>query len=105
MIFEAVEVLVAFPAGIAAVWLVLFHAYSTRIGIQSFGIHNGKGAIVVVFELLGIVAMLVAISRGQPRKRAWNPYALVILQAVLVLICLLTSNNGALERLRHATIS
>ena len=26
VVFEAVEVLVAFPAGIAAVWLVLFHA-------------------------------------------------------------------------------
>ena len=26
VVFKAVEVLVAFPAGIAAVWLVLFHA-------------------------------------------------------------------------------
>lgn len=26
VVFEPVEILVAFPAGIAAVWLVLFHA-------------------------------------------------------------------------------
>ncbi len=26
VVFEAVEILVAFPAGIAAVWLVLFHS-------------------------------------------------------------------------------
>lgn len=65
MVFEAVEILVAFPAGIAAVWLVLLHAQSTRIWVQSFGINDGKRAIAVVLESLGIMAVLVAISLGQ----------------------------------------
>lgn len=68
MVLEAVEILVALPARIAAVWLVLFHAQSTRIGVQSFGINDRKGAIVVVFESLGIVAVLLAIRRGQCRE-------------------------------------
>ena len=69
MVFEAVEVLVAFAAGVAAVRLVLFHAQSARIWVQGFGINDGEGAVAVVFESLGIVAVLVGVSRGQCSKR------------------------------------
>ena len=69
VVFEAVEILVAFPAGIAAVWLVLFHALSTIIRDHSFGIYNGKRAVAVSLESLGIVAVLFAIRIGQRRKR------------------------------------
>ena len=58
MVLEAVEVLVAFPAGVAAVRLVLFHAHGARIRVKGLGIDDGEGAVVVVFEGLGIVAVL-----------------------------------------------
>ena len=70
MVFETVEVLVAFPTGIAAIWLMFFHAQSTRIGVMGFGIDDRKGAVIVVFEGLGIVPMLFAISRSQCTERA-----------------------------------
>ena len=69
MIFETVEVLVAFPTGIAAIWLMFFHAQSTRIGVMGFGIDDRKGAVIVIFEGLRIVPMLVAISRGRCTER------------------------------------
>ena len=49
VIFEAVEVLVAFPASIAAVWLVFFHAHGTGIRVQRFGINDGEGTVFVIF--------------------------------------------------------
>lgn len=69
MVFEAVEVLVAFPARVATVRLVLLHAQGTGIGVQSFGIDDGEGAVFVVFEGLGVVAVLVAISKSQCGER------------------------------------
>ena len=69
VVFETVEVLVAFPTGIAAIWLMFFHAQSTRVRVMGFGIDDRKGAIIVVFEGLGIVPMLIAISRGQCTER------------------------------------
>ena len=48
VVFEPVEVLVAFPAGVAAVWLVFFHAEGTGIRVQGFGVHDREGAILVV---------------------------------------------------------
>ena len=65
VVFEAVEVLVAFAARIATVGFVLFHAQGTGIRVQSFGINDRECAIVVIFEGLGVVAVLIAINRGQ----------------------------------------
>lgn len=105
VVFEAVEVLVAFPARVAAVWFMLFHAQGTGIGVQGLGINNREGAIVIVFEGLSIVAVLVTISKDQSRQGARDAYALMILQTILVLVCLLTSNHRTVERFRDTTIS
>ena len=105
VVLEAIEVLVAFPAGVAAVWFVLFHAQSTGIGVQGFGINDREGAIVVVLEGLGIVAVLVSVSKGRSRQGARDAYALMILQTILILVSLLASNHRTVERFRDTTIS
>ena len=58
VILEAVQILVAFPADLAFVWLLLFHAESTRIWRQSGRVDNGESPIGVFVELLIVVAVL-----------------------------------------------
>lgn len=58
MVFETVEVLVALAACGAAVWFLFFHAQGAGVGVHGFGIDDGEGAVVVVFEFLGVVTVL-----------------------------------------------
>lgn len=58
MIFETVEVLVAFPAHLTSVRLVLLHAQGPWVWAEGFWVDNGKGAVVVCGELLRVVSML-----------------------------------------------
>lgn len=61
VVFEAVEVLVALAADIAAVGFVLFHAEGSWVRVKSLGIDDGESAVVVCGELLGVVAVLVPV--------------------------------------------
>ena len=47
MIFQAIEVLVAFPACLALVRFVLFHALGAGVGLQGFGVDYAEGAVGV----------------------------------------------------------
>jgi hypothetical protein len=58
MVFQAVEVLVAFSADIAAVGLLFFHAYCAWVGDRGNGVDDGEGAVFVFLEFLVLVAML-----------------------------------------------
>ena len=63
MIFETIEVFVSFPAIVASIGLMLFHAESPWVNLQSFRINNGKRAILISSKLLCIVAVLAHISK------------------------------------------
>lgn len=58
MILEAIEILVAFTADIAAVGLFLLHADGAGVRGVGLGIHNGKRAVTVFAKLLTGVAVL-----------------------------------------------
>ena len=58
MIFQTVEILVAFAAVVAAVGFVFFHAHGARIGGEGVRVDDRIGAIVVGVEFLGVVSVL-----------------------------------------------
>ena len=58
MVFQTVEVLVAFAAVVAAVGLVFFHTHSARVGREGIRVDDRVGAVVVGVKFLGIVPML-----------------------------------------------
>lgn len=58
VVFEPVEILVAFAARVAAVGLVLLHANCARIWFVGFGIDDAEGSVGVCVERLAVVAML-----------------------------------------------
>jgi len=82
VVLETVEVLISLPTYFAAVWLLLLHAHRTGIRNGGERVDNGEGTVVVFLELLILVAML-----------------LVVLETVLVLVCLLATNDWTPERL------
>lgn len=58
VVFQTVEVLVAFAAVIAAVGLVLLHTHSARVGGEGVWVDDRVSAVVVGMKLLGIVSVL-----------------------------------------------
>ena len=60
MIFEAVEVLVPFPAGVALVRLLLLHAHGAWVWLERLRVDDGKGTVRILVQLLRIVAVLRA---------------------------------------------
>ncbi len=58
MVFQTVEILVAFAAVVAAVGFVFFHAHGARIGGEGVRVDDRIGAIVVGVEFLGVVSVL-----------------------------------------------
>ena len=58
VVFQTIEVLVAFAAVVAAVGFVFFHAHGARIGGEGIRVDNGVGAVVVGMEFLGVVSVL-----------------------------------------------
>ena len=58
MVFQTIEVLVAFAAVVATVGLVFFHAHGARIGGEGIRVDDRIGAIVVGVEFLGVVSVL-----------------------------------------------
>jgi hypothetical protein len=58
VVLEAVQVLVALSAVLAAVGLLLLHTQCTGIGGRSLGVNDGEGSVGVVVELLVGVTML-----------------------------------------------
>jgi len=82
MVLEAVEVLVALATNVATIWLLFLHTNGTRVWYRRQGIDNRESAIVVLFELLILMAML-----------------LVVLETILVLVGLFATDHGTPERL------
>jgi len=80
VVLETVEVLVSLAANLTAVWLLFLHADSSRVGNGCERVDNRKGTVVVLLELLVLVTVL-----------------LVVLETVLVLVCLLATNDWAPE--------
>ena len=58
VVFQTVEVLVAFAAVVAAVGLMLFHTHGARVGGEGVWVNNRVGAVVIGVKLLGIVSVL-----------------------------------------------
>ena len=63
VVFEAVEVLVAFAASVAAVGFMFFHAEGAGVGGEGFGVDDGEGAVFVCVEFLRVVAVLLGFSK------------------------------------------
>ena len=64
MVLESVEVLVAFPARLALVGFVFFHAQGSREGFVGDGVQDAVGAVRVGEEGVGVVAVLWGVSLG-----------------------------------------
>ena len=58
VVFESVEIFVAFSTGTAAVRLVLFHAEGAGVRIEGFGVDDGEGAVFVCVEFLRVMSVL-----------------------------------------------
>ena len=122
VVFEAVEVLVALAADVAAVGLFLFHAQGAGVGGRGFGVDDGEGAVGVFVQLLVVVAVLVGGrrvvrmgglgggcgrggggGRGRKGKRKGRgngrgaTYGFVVFEAVLVFVCLFAADDGTAE--------
>jgi hypothetical protein len=62
VVFEAVEILVSLTTCVAPIGLLLLHANRARVRYRSQRVNNGKGSVLVLFELLVLVTMLETIS-------------------------------------------
>ena len=62
MVFEAVEIFVAFAAGVALVGFVFFHAEGAGEGFEGFGIDDAEGPVAVCVEGLRVMAVLSGVS-------------------------------------------
>lgn len=62
VVLEPIEVLVALPTVLAAIWLFLLHAQSTGIRRRCFGIDNRECAVGVVVKGLVSMAVLFFVS-------------------------------------------
>lgn len=81
MILQAVQILVALPANLASVRLLLLHTHRARVRNTRRRVDDGECAVGVLLELLVLVTVL-----------------LVVFEAVLVLIRFLATDDGTLER-------
>jgi len=99
VVLESVEVLVALAANFATIRLLLFHSNRAWIGNGCGWVNDGERAVRVLFQLLVLVAVLeYTVSMFSVRGRDMTDL-LVILETVLILVCLLTSNDRTFERL------
>lgn len=69
VVFEAVEVLVAFAADVAAVGFFLFHAEGAGVRGGGFGVDDREGAVGVFVQLLVVVAVLVGKGLGMGLRK------------------------------------
>jgi hypothetical protein len=58
VILETIQVLVPLAADIALVGLLFLHTQCSRVCLESIGIDNGKSAVGVFVEFLGVVTVL-----------------------------------------------
>ena len=58
VVFETIQVLVAFTTYFAAIWLLLFHADGSGVGYRGQRINNGECSILVLFQLLILMTVL-----------------------------------------------
>ena len=62
MVFETVEVLVAFATDVAGVGFVFFHSSRAGVYLLCVRVDDGKGAVAVVEDFVGLVTMLYYVS-------------------------------------------
>lgn len=62
VVFQPVQVLVAFSANFAPVGLLLLHANGSGVWDRSQRIDNGESTVFILFELLILVAVLFHVS-------------------------------------------
>lgn len=58
VVFETVEILVAFAASIAFVWLLFLHAQCPRVWRERSRIDDGKSPVRVFVKCLVVMAVL-----------------------------------------------
>ena len=58
MVFQTIEVLVAFAAVVATVGFVFFHAHGARIGGEGIRVDDRVGTVVVGVEFLSVMSVL-----------------------------------------------
>lgn len=58
MVFQAVEVLIPLATHFTSVGLLFLHAEGSGVRSRRFGVHNRKGTVSVVVQLLAVMAML-----------------------------------------------
>ena len=104
VVFEAVEVLVALAADVAAVGFFLFHAEGARVRGGGFGVDDGEGAVGVFVQLLVVVAVLLwvdVLGYGCTRRRdegeGGGAYGFVVFEAVLILVGFFAADDGTAE--------
>lgn len=94
-IFESVQVLVPLTADLALVRLLLLHAECARVWRRCLRVDDGEGAVAVLMQLLRLVTVRLVVSGRMKSEEAARvaETSEYILQAILVLIRLLTSND------------
>lgn len=98
VILEPVQVLVPFPAHLAAEGLLLLHAHCAGVGDRRFGIDDGEGPIRVLVKLLVCMTVLEVRSAWSHRRiGVILTYRLVVFESVLVLVRFFASYHGTSE--------
>lgn len=118
-VFEAIKILVPLVAILALVRLFLLHAHLAREWLRCLRVDNGERAVSILVQLLGLMTVLLVVSalsisdkiRGRREKfkipglgtpsDCWATLrgGSHLLETILVLVCLLTANDWALEGL------
>lgn len=60
-VFQPIQILVAFAAGLAVERLFLFHTHCSRVRGTRFRIYNGECSVAVLVQLLRLMAMCLVI--------------------------------------------
>ena len=69
MIFQPIEILVAFSTSLAFVWFMLFHPFGAFIRFVSLWINDRECAVLIGKKRLRLVAMLFSMSVKHILKR------------------------------------
>lgn len=96
-VFQAVQILVTLATNVALIWLLLLHAECAGIGRRCLGIHNGESPIAILMELLSLMSMRLVVS--ELVSLVFRILLSNSLKAILILVRLLATDHGTLERL------
>lgn len=120
VVFQSVQVLVTLATDLAAVWLLFLHTDGTWIWNRGGRVNDRKGTVRVLLKLLVLVTVLRrcqplgrsivghdfcwrdrsrAVRRQKHKQNSGAAYLFVVLETILVLVCLLASDDRTLEGL------